>query len=181
MNAPRRIDIPDLPTLLGLFSSENDLEDFEWLAGPDVPEPYHRLLVHEHHMTVTVEAHHGAPVDVRILQRRHEEDAYARRIILTLQGSDRVVLFGIVRIRLHYCSPQVREKIVAGKTPLGRILIQHNVLRRIEPTAYLRVPPTAGLMQHFTESQSRPTYGRLAIIHCDGKSAIELLEVVAPE
>ena len=26
-----------------------------------------------------------------------------------------------------------------------------------------------------------PTYGRLALIHCDGLPAIELLEIVAPE
>jgi hypothetical protein len=28
---------------------------------------------------------------------------------------------------------------------------------------------------------SAPTYGRLALIHCDGQPAVELLEIVAPE
>jgi chorismate-pyruvate lyase len=75
----------------------------------------------------------------------------------------------------------VQEEILAARTPLGRILIQHNVLRRIEPTAFLRVIPGPGMMEWFALSQRRPTYGRLAYIHCDGKPAIELLEIVAPE
>jgi hypothetical protein len=55
------------------------------LVAPDeMPEPYHTLLVHEHHMTVTVEAHHGDLVNVRILNRRHHGDDYARQILLTL-------------------------------------------------------------------------------------------------
>ena len=30
-----------------------------------LPEPYRRMLVHNHHMTVTMESFHGCPVDVR--------------------------------------------------------------------------------------------------------------------
>jgi hypothetical protein len=37
------------------------------------------------------------------------------------------------------------------------------------------------MMEWFALLQPRPTYGRLAYIHCDGKPAIELLEIVAPE
>ena len=89
--------------------------------------------------------------------------------------------FGIARVNLCYCSPAVRAEILAARTPLGRILIQHNVLRRIEPTAFLRVIPGSAMMEWFELERSRPTYGRLAYIHCDGQPAIELLEIVAPE
>jgi chorismate-pyruvate lyase len=132
-------------------------------------------------MTVTVEAHHGAPVDVHILARRHHDDRYSRKIVLTPQGSNRVVLFGIVRINLSYCSPAVRDKIVEGKTPLGRILIEHDVLRRIEISAYLRVRPGPKQLAWFGLSEAKPFYGRLGYIHCDGKPAVELLEIVVPE
>lgn len=172
---------PDLRTLYGLFSPAEPLPEHELVPADEVPEPYHRLLVHEHHMTVTVEDFHKDLVDVRILARRHEGDSYARKIVLTLQHSGRVVLFGIVRIHLGYCSDPVRKEIVGGATPLGRILIQHDVLRRIEPTAYLRLIADRILMERFGLKLPRPVYGRLAIIHCDGRPAIELLEVVAPE
>jgi truncated hemoglobin YjbI len=131
-----------------------------------VPPPYHGLLVHEHHMTVTVEAHHGDRVDVRVLDRSVVGDSYARKILLVLQGSSRVVQFGIMRVHLQYCSPEVRAEIVAAHTPLGRILIEHDVLRRIEPTAFLRVVPSPPMMAWFGLREPLPTYGRLAYIHC---------------
>jgi hypothetical protein len=132
-------------------------------------------------MTVTVEAHHGSLVDVKVLEKKRDGDSYARKILLALQSDGRVVQFGLVRIWLPYCSPEVREEILAQKTPIGRILINHNVLRRIEPTEFLRMTPGPDMMQWFGLTEPKTTYGRLALIHCDGKPAIELVEIVAPE
>ena len=155
----------------------------EWkeVLGHQVPEPYRGLLVHEYHMTVTVEAYHRNQVDVRVLACHQQGDSYAREILLALPSSGRVVQFGIVRIDLRYCSPEVRKEIIAGQTPLGRILIQHKVLRRIEPTAYLQVIPGPAMMEWFGLDNPHPTFGRLAIIHCNEQPAVELLEIVTPE
>ena len=172
---------PDLATLFQLFPPASYLRDFDVVPADQVPEPYHGLLVHEHHMTVTVEAHHGSLVDVRVLDRKHDGDCYARKILLAKQSDGRIVQFGLVLIWLNYCSPEVRAEIVAEKTPLGRILINHNVLRRIEPTDFLRVTPGPEMMEWFRLTAPTPAYGRLALIHCDGKPAIELLEIVTPE
>jgi chorismate-pyruvate lyase len=181
MNAPFRIAKPDLHTLLALFPNVDLLAAYQWVLPLEVPPPYDRLLVHEHHMTVTVEAHHGAPVNVRILNRRQDGEVYARKILLTLTGSERVVQFGIMRVNLQFCSPVVRAEIIAGQTPLGRILINHDVMRRIEPTAFLRIETGPALMSHFQLEQPTTTYGRLAILHCDERPAIEVLEIVTPE
>ena len=167
--------------LFAPFAPTDDMPEYTFVADDAVPPPYHDLLVHSHHMTVTVEAHHGDLVDVRILARKLEGDSYTRKIVLALQGSGRVVQFGVARVHLDFCSEPVREAIVAGKTPLGRILIQHNVLRVVEPTAYLRVEACAAVAKWFGLSEPRPTYGRLAVIYCDGREAIEVLEIVAPE
>lgn len=170
---------PDLHTLFQLFPPSSYLREFDVVEADWVPEPYHKLLVHEHHMTVTVEAHHGSKVDVRVLERKRDGDSYARKILLAKQTDGRIVQFGLVRIWLNYCSSEVRDAILAEKTPLGRILIEYNVLRRIEPTEYLRVTPGPEMIEWF--GSSAITYGRLAIIHCDDKPAVELLEIVAPE
>src|SRR5262249_8494588 len=106
---------------------------------------------------------------------------YARKILLTLHTSGKVVQFGIPRIDLRYCSKAVREEILAGETPLGRILIKHRVLRRIEPQAYYRVTPSPAMITWFGLTDQRITYGRLGIIFCDEQPAIEVLEIVAPE
>jgi hypothetical protein len=180
MNLPLHNPRPDLPTLFAQFPPADDLPEFEVIPGEEMPEPYRGLLVHEHHMTVTVEAFHGDLVDVRILARRHRGNSYARKILLALQKTGRVVQFGIFRIDLRLCSAPVREAIVAGRTPLGRILIENNVLRRIEPTAYLRIAGKAPQMRWFGLTEPQTLYGRLAIIHCDGRPAVELLEIVAP-
>src|SRR5262245_26398041 len=95
---------PNLDTMLALFPPANYLRAAESVAVDQVPEPYRRLLVHEHHMTVTVEAHHGDLVNVVVLERRHQGDTYSRKILLALQQTGQVVQFGLVRIHLEYCS-----------------------------------------------------------------------------
>jgi hypothetical protein len=181
MNLPVRPFALNVPALFAHFPNADDVPAYDFVAPEAVPPPYHALLVHNHHMTVTVEAHHGDLVNVRILARRHDGDFYARKILLALQKTGKVVQFGIARVRLHYCSPQVRAEIVAGQIPLGRVLINHNVLRRIEPVAFLRVPLGPAQGKWFGLPEPAETYGRLGIIHCDGKPAVEVLEIVAPE
>ena len=180
MSHPARTAGPELHALYALFPLADDIPECELVPADAVPPPYHGLLVHEHHMTVTVEQYHGDLVDVRILARRLDGDVYARKILLALRQSGRVVQFGIMRVNLRYCSAAVRAEIVAGQTPFGRILINHDVMRRIEPTAFLRVTPSQAMAEWFGLRQPRPTYGRLAIIHCDGQPAVDLLEIVAP-
>ncbi len=171
----------DLLTVLDVFPTDEDFLSLGAVPSAGVPPPYHGLLVHEHHMTVSMEEFHGAPVDVRILDRRHVGDWYARKILLTLKGSGRVVQYGIVRIDFRLCPPGVPEAIVSGDTPLGRVLIEHNVMRRIQPLAFLRVTPGPALMTAFgLGNEPRTTYGRLAYIHCNEQPAVEVLEVAAP-
>ena len=171
---------PELPDLYSLFAADVPPPEHELLPPEALPEPYRGLLVHNHHMTVTVEAFYGSLVNVRVLERRLIGDTYARKILLELQSDGRVVLFGVPRIHLNFCSAPVRAAILEEKTPLGRILITHDVLRRIEPTAFFRVTPGPRLTRWFGLDQPRPTYGRLGIIHCDEQPAIEVLEILAP-
>jgi len=171
---------PDIKVLLALFPPGDYVAGYEEVPAANIPEPYRSLLVHEHHMTVTVEAHHGDLVNVIVLEDRQQGDSYARKILLALQKNGRVVQFGLVRIHLQFCSEPVRREILAKKTPLGRILMNHDVLRRIEPTAFLRIAPGPEMVRWFNLQAAEPTYGRLAIIHCNDQPAIELLEIVVP-
>ena len=173
--------VPDLHTLFHLFPPASYVHDYTIVSADQVPQPYRDLLVHEHHMTVTLEAHHGSLVDVKVLEKKRSGNSYARKILLALQSDGRIVQFGLVRIWLHFCSPQVRAEILTEATPIGRILINHNVLRRIEPMQYLRLTPGPDMVQWFGLAAPEITYGRVALIHCDAQPAVELLEIVAPE
>ncbi len=169
---------PSIEDLSRLFG--DDASSAEVVTAEAMPEPYRHLLVHPHHMTVTVEEFYGGPVDVRVLERRHDGDSYARKILLAVAATGRIVQFGIVRIRLNLCSEPVRQTILAEKTPLGRILIEHDVLRRIEPITFLKIHTNQQLTEQLQLSAPTDAWGRLAIIYCDGQPAIELLEILAP-
>jgi hypothetical protein len=77
-------------------------------------------------------------------------------------------------------SEKVRTEIVAGGTPLGRVLINNNVLRRIEPVAYLAVALGPALACQFRVPAATVTYGRIGVIFTDEQPAIEVLEILAP-
>ncbi len=172
---------PDQRGLFSLFPPDELMTRSDLVAPEDLPAPYDRLLVHEHHMTVTVEAYHGEPVEVEALREHRGRETYARQSVLRLRTSRRVVQFNLMRVQFRYCTAAVRDEILARGTPLGRVLIQHNVLRRVMPTAYLRITPTPLVAKAFGLAEPRVTYGRLALIVCDERPAVEVLEIVAPE
>ena len=173
--------IPDLQTLTSLFHARRELlGEFSEIGIEQVPEPYRRLLVHNEHMTETVEAFHGCQVDVRVLQRRVTETHYAREILLARQSDRAVVQYGIMRVNFAYLPDEVQTQIRAEQTPLGRILIEHNVLRRVQLFSLRCVKLGETLAAHFQQPLGTLTYGRTALIECNQVPAIELLEIVAP-
>lgn len=176
-------ETPDIQELLGLFP-EPDLrpESVERVQPEEVPEPYRSLLVHEHHMTVTLERHHGTEVDLVVRDRKWVDNLYCRRLLLTAGEEAKVVLVGIIRFHMSRCSETVRQQVEAEKTPLGKILMEHCSLRRIQPHAYLRVALDGELRRLFGSSpDDRHAYGRTAIITCHHRPVVELLEVVFAE
>jgi len=171
-----------LLSLLGLFPQDGlSAGDMEIVAAEAVPEPYRQLLVHHHHMTVTLEEHHGSKVRLDVLNRRRDGHDYARKLVLRRESDDRVVLAGVMHFQLQHTAENVRRRIIEESAPLGRILIEENVLRWIEPHAYLRVRLSDELRRLFgAPAEARETYGRVALIISHNSPAVELLEVVAP-
>ena len=171
----------ELKSLTDLFPEEHSLiERAEHIPASLTPEPYKQMLVHEHHMTVTMEKYHGCPVEVRVLDRKQQEDRYCRKILLVKSGTDEVVQFGIVRFNLGYVTPAVREEIVNEEIPLGRVLINHNVLRHIDLGAILKIESGPRLAEIFQIEAGAVTYGRLATIFCNHQPAVDLLEISRP-
>lgn len=153
-------------------------EGCEPVAPEDLPQAARELLVHHEHMTLRLQRHHGRPVELRVLQQRLDGTLYVRNIVLTLAGTDQVVEFGIVRLDLDFTSKEIREAILAHKRPLGDILVEHDVLRRIEPRWYFRFDRDSPILAHFGDAHPGDAYGRLATIYFEEQPAIELLEVI---
>jgi hypothetical protein len=152
----------------------------EHIPSAVTPEPYKTMLVHDHHMTVEMERYHRSTVDVRVLDSHLEGDEYTRKILLLKQGTDKSVQFGLVRFHLNYVTEAVRQQIIEGQIPLGRILINHNVLRHIDLGAILEITAGPALADYLQMPVGAITYGRLATIFCNRQPAVDLLEVSAP-
>ena len=144
----------------------------------NIPHPEDELLVHHDHMTVVLQRHHGKPVDVTVMDERFEGHYYRRKIKLTLAGTDTIVELGAVRLDLRYMPEEVSNEIRQKQTPLGAILIKHNLHRRVKPRYFLRVPPDGPVLDMFGVKTAEPVYGRLGTIYCDDEPCIELMEIV---
>jgi len=172
----------ELDELVELFYAKPiDLGQFSQCVENECPQAYQRLLAHESHMTVAVERRHGCQVDVGVLESRQTDTHYLRKIVLRRMTDQCVVQYGIVRLALSALQPVVRDEIMAQKTPLGRVLIEHNVLREVQLNALWQVVCGKKLASLFAVAKDHITYGRTALIYCDGEPAVELLEIVAPE
>lgn len=181
MVTPTRKATPELKALANLFYlSLDELGQFVEVSEEEMPATPRSLLWHDEHMTVTVEQFHGESVDVRVLNTHVTPSHYSRRILLSRKSDQGVVQFGIVRLNTQSLGAEVREEILQQAAPLGRILIQHNVLRHVRPLSLWRVVPGPDLCELFQLSEPTICYGRTALIYCNGLPAVELLEIITP-
>jgi chorismate-pyruvate lyase len=179
MTSPPRRATPELNALVDLFYPEPlALGAFVEVPEAELPAVARQLLAHDEHMTVTIEAFHGCPVSVQVLQTHVTATHYARRILLRRQSE--VVQFGIVRLALALLDADVRREIESQQAPLGRVLIEHNVLRNVRLLSLWRIEPGEDLQRLFRIPATGICYGRTALIYCDGVPAVELLEVPTP-
>lgn len=180
-SASENIDPADveLDVLVGLFFDNGaELGRFEDVDASKIDEPSRSLLAHDHHMTVTLERFHSSSVDVKVLATETVGMSYARKILLTTQSDGTVVQYGIVRLNFEYFDDEVREEILAQQIPLGRILINHDVMREVKLLNLYRIESGSELASEFGFSSKTSCFGRTAIIFCNGAPAIELLEIV---
>ncbi len=171
-----------LESLTQLFYPTPDLLGrFVCCSQAELPQAYQNLLAHHAHMTVTVEKRHGSSVGVHVLQTRRDQTHYSREILLHRQRDRKVVQYGIVRLTTCRLAQVVQDEIFSERTPLGRVLIEHGVLTQVQLLALWQVSPKPQLANLLEMSMGTYTYGRTALIYCDGEPAIELLEIVAAE
>jgi len=169
-----------LETLTALLPDHRFAMTAEPVPVTDMPQPYRQLLDHTQHMTVTVEAYFNDAVDVEVHEVARHGPQYARKITLRLRHGTKVVQYGLIGVDLDALDVDVAAEIVAGETPLGRVLIEHDVLRVVEPVQFLRVALPADLAAVMGVPAGSVTYGRLGLISADGRPAIRVAEILAP-
>ena len=152
--------------------------DAQVIAAEEMPDPFRTLLVHEKHMTLTLTAHYGAFLELHVKEMHYEENLYSRKIQLSIPRNDALVEYGLVRLDLRYIPEPVWKEIFQQRTPLGEILLRHNILQRVQPRWYFRLNPGCSILQWLKADLPEPVFGRLGTIFCNGQPAVEVMEVV---
>ncbi len=164
----------------GFFNDLAWIDLCQVVDATEVDPAAHELLVHANHMTATLSNHYGEPVSLDVHDHNEDADVYRRKIVLTIEGGKRVVEVGVVKLNLAFVDDDIRHEIVQRKTPLGEILDARNVLTRVEPKWFVKMPQDSPIAKMFNPPPSRDVFGRIGLIYCDHKPVMELLEVVSP-
>ena len=173
---------PSASRLATLFFSDLDeLGRFTPCALDELPPAARTLLAHTEHMTVALESFHDSAVDVHALAEWRDDASYARCSLLSRQSDDAIVQFGIMRIWLTDLPADAQSEITSKRSPLGRVLIEHNVLREVELITLWRIEPGTALRKHLNVNGKAPIYGRTAQILVDERPTVQLLEIVKTE
>ncbi len=160
------------------YASLSMLGQFEPVAVDLLPAEHRTLLAHNDHMTVALELFHKSPVSVEAVAEWRDEASYARTSLLRRQTDGAVVQFGMMRIWLADLPAAAQEEIANKRVPLGRVLIEHNLLREVELITLWRITPGPVLEQYLGASRKAPIYGRTAQILVDERPTVQLLEIV---
>lgn len=163
----------------GFFDTDAVRPHVEPVQADDVPAEYRALLVHQEHMTTVLERHCGEPVRLEVLDTRQDSSSYARKIALRPLTREDVVEVGVARLVLDSVDETVRREILAGRRPLGEVLISHNVLRRVDARFFYRFTSGSPILACFGRPAMTEAFGRVGVIHCNGREGVQLLEVVS--
>jgi chorismate-pyruvate lyase len=148
------------------------------LPPESIPSPYRSLLVHERDMTMTLEAHHDGRVVLRTLSSFREGHSYVRKVLLAEEVSGRPVEMGIIAVDLDAFSRPIRDRILRGQVPLGRLLREGGVDYLSRPTAFLAIEPNSELLGVFWMGKPRTLYGRQTELTLKGRKIGDVVEIL---
>ncbi len=149
-------------------------------VGSDMPRPYRDLLVNDGDMTPTLEAFHGCSMGLRVLDSALVGNVYSRQVVLLDRAGD-AVEFGAIRIHLDVLPSAVQAEILAGRRPLGGLLIQHRVIHSSRPSAFFSVVSDRLINAALGLATSCELYGRCnTLIDAVDRPIAEVVEILPP-
>lgn len=151
------------------------------LAGADVPEPFHSLLVHPHDMTPTLEGAYGRNIRLRVLERSLTDGVLSREVVLVPEGGSRPVAFGVIKINLEHFPGDARDLVLEGQQPLGTILHRFSIRHASRPDSYLKVTADALIQKALQLAGPSVLYGRRNVIADGGERRLaHVVEILPP-
>jgi chorismate-pyruvate lyase len=168
------------------------LEDFYRMAGlplpairqispNETPQPYRTLLVHQSDMTSTLERFHHGSIRIRALSSKRRGDFYYREVLLYVEGHERVVEFGAIRIDFSLLPEPACAAILDEHLPLGHILNLYGIDFASRPKAYLKIWSDDLMNTNLRLSAPQWLYGRRnSLLVPSGGTLAEIVEILPP-
>jgi chorismate-pyruvate lyase len=157
------------------------LPKIDRIAGEEMPQPYRSLLVHSDDMTPTLEKYHSGQIHLRILGREQRTDFYYREVVLELDGTNRPVEFGAIKISLTLFPPRARQLILGERLPLGTILKICEVSHSTVAKAFFELQSDDLINQALGLREPAVLYGRRAnILDSQKRPLSEIVEILPP-
>jgi chorismate-pyruvate lyase len=158
-----------------------NLPPLDQVDGEAVPEPYKLLLVHERDMTSTLENFHKTSIHLRLISRQQRGDEYYREVVLALDGSEKPVEFGAIKIHLNRFSEPARQEILREQFPLGHILKDFGIEYQSHPRAFLRIASDKTINGLLALSGAHLLYGRRnTLLNPADEPLAEIVEILPP-
>jgi hypothetical protein len=159
-----------------------ELPPIKRVPTEQVPEPYRSLLVHQHDMTSTLENFHGERIHLQVVGRDRRNGDYFREVVLQLEGSEKAVEFGAIKINLHLFASAAQERILEERYPLGRILKDCAITFCSRPQAFLRIASDGLINRLLNLTHTQLLYGRRnTLFDDDGRHLAEIVEILPPQ
>lgn len=185
MNAPSSTGLPTaagtptLPRQLSPILSRSQLAAIPLAWTTDIPEPFRRLLVHDHDMTSELERFHKSPIDLRVLQCQRDGADYLREVTLHAATSGKPVEYGLIEILLEAFPEGLHPQILAAETPLGAILNASGLAYGSRPQGFFSVASTRLESVFGPASTGEFCYGRYNhLVRGDGTLLARILEIL---
>ena len=157
------------------------LPPLQQMDGEAVPQPYKRLLIHHDDMTPTLEKYYGRDIHLRLLGRRRKGNGYFREVVLLLDGTEKPVEFGAIKIYLDRFGEEARRQILEEQRPLGHILQECGVKHSSRPKAFLRLASDHFINDALQLTGANVLYGRRnTLFDPQERPLAEIVEILPP-
>src|SRR5207247_1720059 len=103
------------------------------------------------------------------------------QVVLVLDGDERPVEFGAIRIQLKHLPPEARQLVLESRLPLGRVLQDFCVEHSSQPVAYFVVRADALIGEALRAPAFQRLYGRRnRLLVSSGEVLAEVVEILPP-
>jgi chorismate-pyruvate lyase len=132
-------------------------------------------------MTPTLASAYQSSIRLRVLKHTLRDDVFSRQITLVLDGDERPVVFGAIKIYLERFPAEARRLVLEMKQPLGTILQTQSIVHASRPEGYIRVMADAVINSALGLTGATLLYGRRNVLWSASQEPLaKVVEILPP-